>query len=149
MPASMEQVRAYLDAEEVDYNAAAAALGTDALPHLQELAQGPDPMLASKATYLASLLDDDRSAQVLELAASRTEPAVRVAAATGLANLAPVRAAGIVDRLLDDGDLGVRKMAVKSAMGFASPATRERLQKIASEDPDETMRDLAHRSLMP
>ena len=46
MPVSMEQVRAHLDRDEPDYPAA-AQLGPEALPHLRQLAQGDDPMLAS------------------------------------------------------------------------------------------------------
>jgi hypothetical protein len=48
------RVRAALEPEEPDY-AAAAQLGP-AVPHLQTLIQGDDPMLASKASYLASLI---------------------------------------------------------------------------------------------
>ena len=64
MAVTMEQVRAYLDAEEVNYSEA-ARLGSGALPHLQRLAQSPDVMLASKATYLASLIHGDLTPQIL------------------------------------------------------------------------------------
>jgi HEAT repeat protein len=142
MAVTMEDVRARLDPEEVDYPAA-AALGPDALPHLEALASSADAMLASKATYLASLIRGERAARVLEIAAARGEPAVRVAAASGLRNLQEADATPLVDRLLDDGDVGVRKMAVRSAGTFTSPAMRERLQRVVTRDREPFMRDLA------
>ena len=47
--ANEAQVRKYLDPEEPDYKAAAAALGAEALPVLESLVRGADPLLASKA----------------------------------------------------------------------------------------------------
>jgi HEAT repeat protein len=146
MPVTMQDVRKWLDAEEVDYPAA-SRLGPEALPHLQELARSQDVMLASKATYLASLIGGELSARILEAAGVRPEPAIRVAAATGLKNLKEHDAAPIADRLLGDGDLGVRKMAVKSLAAFASPAMRLRLQRAAEHDPEPLIRDLATRVL--
>jgi HEAT repeat protein len=146
MPVSVEDVRKWLDAEEVDYPAA-ARLGPDALPALEQLAQGSDTMLASKATYLASLIGGDRSVRILETAGAHADAAVRVAAATGLKNLPEQAAAPIVERLLGDHDIGVRKMTVRSAAAFASPAMKTRLQRLAEHDPEPFIRDLAIRHL--
>jgi HEAT repeat protein len=143
MPLTMNDVRAWLDAEEVDYPGAAAKLGPEALPYLQELAASPDVMLASKATYLASLIGGEPAVPILQAAAGREEGAVRVAAASGLKHLNEQQAAAIADRLLGDHDLGVRKMAVKSVASFASPAMRERLKRAAEQDPEPLIRDLA------
>ena len=146
MPVTMDDVRAQLDPDEVDY-AAAAGLGPEALPYLEELARSADMMLASKATYLASLIQDDRSARILEVAAQHPEPAIRVAAAAGLANLREDDANALMDRLIEDGDAGVRKVTVKSATNFASPAMNARLQRVAAQDPEPALRELAERSL--
>ena len=85
MPITMEDVRAWLDADEIDY-ANAKELGPEAIPFLMELVQGGDLGLASKATYLASLIKTEQSAAVLEVAAARNEPVLRVAAASGIRN---------------------------------------------------------------
>jgi HEAT repeat protein len=143
MPVTMNDVRAWLDAEEVDYSGAAAKLGPEALPYLQELAGSPDVMLASKATYLASLIGGEQAMPILQAAAGREEGAVRVAAASGLKHLNEQQAAAIADRLLGDHDLGVRKMAVKSVASFATPSMRERLKRAAEQDPEPLIRDLA------
>jgi len=139
----MKDVRSWLDAEEVDYPGAAARLGAEALPYLQELAASDDPMLASKATYLASLIGGDQAVGILHAAAGHQEAAVRVAAATGLKHLREEQAAPIADRLLGDQDAGVRKMAVKSVATFASAPMRDRLKRSAGNDPEPFIRELA------
>lgn len=157
MPVTLNQVRAHLMPEEPDYEQAAAELGPEALPVLRDLVAGADKHLGSKAAYLASMLDDPRSADVLLAAAESPHPVVRVAAASGVRNL---RAGGggesadgtdpldaVVERLLRDDDFGVRKVAVQSLNASGSPKARERLSRIADDDPDETMRGIASRLL--
>src|SRR6476469_3934396 len=146
MAVTMEQVRAYLDADEVNYSEA-ARLGSAALPHLQRLAQSPDVMLASKATYLASVIHGDLTPQILAEAGSRPEPAIRVAAASGVQHLAEQHAEPLVERLLNDDDVGVRKMAVRSAAALSSPAMRSHLERVAEGDPEPAIRDLATRAI--
>ena len=55
MSVSMDDVRKVLDPDEPDY-AAAARLGEEAL-RISNGSGGDDPMLASKATYAASLIE--------------------------------------------------------------------------------------------
>jgi hypothetical protein len=109
MAVTMKQVRAVLDPEEPDY-ASGAALGPEALPHLDALVNAGDQMLASKAAYLASLIADPRSADVVQKAARSANPAVRVAAAAAAPNL---KAGGeeVLRGLAGDPDGGVRKVA--------------------------------------
>jgi HEAT repeat protein len=84
------------------------------LPHLDTLVKTADAMLASKATYLASLIQDERSINVLKTAASSKYPEVRVAAAAGARNLNVTAAEEILLKLLVDTDAGVREEAGKS-----------------------------------
>lgn len=156
MPVTLNQVRAHLMPEEPDYEKAAAELGPGALPVLRDLVAGGDTHLGSKAAYLASLLDDPRSANVLLAAAESPHPVVRVAAASGVRNLragADDSADGadpadaVVERLLEDDDFGVRKVAMQSLSASRNPKARERLSRIADDDPDETLRGIASRLL--
>lgn len=146
MAVTMEDVRRALDPEEVNYPAA-ARLGQEALPHLQILAQSEDVMLASKATYLASLIGGERAARIVEDAGIHPDPVLRVAAASGLKNLREDLAAPVVERLLGDQDLGVRKTAVRSLSQFRSPEMRTRLERIVQNDPSPMIRELATRNL--
>jgi hypothetical protein len=138
----MKQVRAHLDPEEPDYSAA-AQLGADALPYLAQLIQGTDTMLASKAAYLASLIPGDRSIAVLEQAAKSPHAAVRVAAAAGVRNLeqAPV---SLVDALLKDGDIGVRKVTLRSIEARPMKGLKGRIEEIARKDSEVFIRNLAN-----
>lgn len=142
MRVTMQDVRAWLDAEEVDY-VGASQLGPDAIPLLKELIQGADLALASKATYLVSLIRSEASAEALETAAASQESVVRVAAAAALRNLPEVQAERVLDRLIDDSDLGVRKVLLKSADRFKSPEIEERLQQVAETAQEPLIHELA------
>jgi hypothetical protein len=65
MAITIEQVLDQLLPDEPDYGGAAERLGPEALPHLENLVRGEDPLMASKAAYLASLIKDDRATIVL------------------------------------------------------------------------------------
>jgi HEAT repeat protein len=142
----MEDVLAVLTQDEVDY-ARAQQLGPEAVPFLEELVRGEDLNLASKAAYLASLIESDRSPEVLAAAAARPEPVVRVAAASGVRNLKEAQAERLIDRMQHDDDPGVRKVLVTSAAVFRSPRMAERVRRIAQEDPEPFVRASAVRSV--
>lgn len=142
MPITMKDVRAWLDADEVDYENA-KKLGSAAIPFLLELVQGGDLGLASKATYLASLIKGKESVAVLESAATRNEPVVRVAAAAAIRNLSPTQAERMLDRLKDDPDAGIRKVALTSAVRLTSPRLEAKLRQMAEMDPEPFVRDVA------
>src|SRR5262245_31216914 len=130
MAITMKDVRAWLDPEEPDY-AGAKSLGSAAIPFLLELVRGGDLGLASKATYLASLIKADRSVEVIEAAVKTNEPLLRVAAASGLQNLKPALAERVLNTLKRDPDPGVRKVMVKSAARVSSPRIATVLKQIA------------------
>lgn len=139
MAVTMKDVRAFLDPEEPNY-AAAKSLGPDALPFLLELVRGGDLGLASKATYLASLIKSDKSVEVIEAAAATGEPILRVAAASGLQNLKPAHAERVLNALKNDPDAGVRKVMVKSAARVSSPRIAAVLKQLAQSDPEPFVR---------
>lgn len=123
MAVSMDDVRAALDPEEPNYEEA-AQLGSEALPHLKVLVNSGDSMLASKAAYLASLIEDDRAAEVVEDAARSSDPVVRVAAAAAAANLGAAASSNVLRELARDTDPGVRKVARgRGAAAVAGPTT--------------------------
>ena len=148
MNTSFEDVSQAIAPEEPDY-ADASRLGPDALPHLQRIAENSDPMLASKAAYLASLIKDDRAVSVLETAAQRDDATVRVAAAAGVANLGSRRrrATKMIARLLSDADVGVRRRALTSLARTTSADVRPTLETLRREDPDASIRRAASQVL--
>jgi hypothetical protein len=121
MATTEAQVRAYLEPEEPDYQAAASALGAEALPVLERLVRDADPLLASKAAYLASMIPGERAERVLEQAARSDHPTVRVAAAAGIQRRPDV-SDDLANALAADPDPGVRKVAAKATRGRAAAA---------------------------
>lgn len=130
MAVTMKDVRAALDPEEPDYEEA-AKLGRGALPHLEVLVSTDDnTMLASKATFLASLIKDAKSAEIVERAARSNDPVVRVAAATAASNLTAAAASAVLHELITDPDAGVRKVARKAVPAKPSAKLAEKLEAL-------------------
>lgn len=116
MAVTMRDVRSLLASEEPRYEDG-ARLGAGAIPHLAVLVHDKDPLLASKAAYLASLIGTEDAADVVRAAAESSEPTVRVAAAAGAQNLGGAATSDVLDALASDADDGVRKTALRSQAG--------------------------------
>lgn len=142
MAVTFDQIRQLLLAFEPDYQTA-ARLGSQILPHLRTLVTGSDLLLASKAAYLAGLIDDDRAVELLRAAAQHPSPIVRVAAAGGLRNSKRPAAAGVLMSLLQDQDAGVRKLAIKSSAMRDNSALLAKITDISRSDPSPALRTLA------
>jgi HEAT repeat protein len=142
VPVTMQEVRAALEPEEPDYTQA-AQMGSEAIPHLEELVGETDALLASKATYLASLIEDQRSSRVLKRAAESERPEVRVAAASGAGNLSEQEASDVLVPLLEDRDVGVRKTALKAVPDRASSELRDAVDSLTDTDSSLGIRELS------
>jgi HEAT repeat protein len=142
MAVTSEEVRAALDPEEPDYEAA-AGLGPDALPHLQGFVEGPDPNLASKAAYLAGRIGDPQAAPILEQAATSDDPAIRAATAAGARHLPDEQAEAVVLTLVDDDDPGVRKTALKAVPASPSEELAAKVEVLREHEPEPAVREVA------
>jgi HEAT repeat protein len=142
MTVTMVQVRAALDPEEPDYEQA-AQLGPEAIPHLEELVGETDALLASKAAYTASLIEDPRSADILRKAAASDRAEVRSAAAGGASNLSPSAASDVLQPLLTDRDVSVRKVALKSVPEEAPSGLQATIQSLSEADSNPAIRELS------
>jgi len=146
MPLTLQEVLKRLDVDEPNYPAL-AALGPDAVPHLATLVRGEDPGIASKAAYLASLIQSDDSIDVVASAATSANDVVRVAAATSLRNVATSQALPWADRLLDDADAGVRQQAIRSVGRVGMETLEPKVKLMAARDSDPALRQLAKQEL--
>src|SRR4051794_27147476 len=135
MAVTMENVLAALTPEEPNYPEA-AKLGAGALPHLENLVGSMDPLLGSKAAYLAGLIDDARNASVLQKAARSQNAVVRLAAAATARNLASHAASDLLADLVHDGDRGVRGVALKSFPAAPTAVLRRKLEAMSQVEPD-------------
>jgi HEAT repeat protein len=141
MTVTREQVLAQLYPDEPDYEGA-AQLGPEALPHLMQLVEEGDPNLASKATSLASVIDAAESAEVVVTAARSVDPVIRVAAAAALGNLEEMPTP-LVESMLNDEDVGVRKLTLRSLETQKPMGFKPKVQEVAESDPNMTLRQLA------
>jgi HEAT repeat protein len=146
MPITMQEVLARLDTDEPDYTAL-ATMGPEAVPHLKVLVRSDDPGVAAKAAYLASLIESAESADVLESASTSPHETVRVAAASGMRNLAPAQASQWVERLLEDSDVGVRKQALHAVAALRMSGLEAKVRKMATADTEKGLRQLARQGL--
>jgi HEAT repeat protein len=144
MSVTMQQVLAQLQRDEPNYMEA-AQLGVDALPHLAQIVQYEDALLASKAAYLASLIQSDQSFAVLEQAVGSPHPEVRVAAASGIRNLSQLPPQPMLERLLRDQDIGVRKEVLRSIEYQQPVGFKAQVEEIAKNDPNIDIQRLANK----
>lgn len=137
-----DELRQALDKDELDYPALAAEAGPGSMDDLEALVAEDEPRIASKAAYLASLIDADDSHRVVDLAAHSRHDVVRASAAAALGSLSQDRATPIARSLLGDADAGIRARTVKS-LGTFRGSLRQSLQAVAEEDDDPGVRALA------
>ena len=146
MAITYEEVRRRLDVDEPDY-IELQGMGAEALPHLTQMVVSADEMLAAKATFLAGIIPEGDSAAAVSEAVESPHDVVRVAAASTAANLPAEASTEILSALLDDVDVGVRKVAVKSAITQGSPELLAKVKQLAEQDAEPWIRALATESL--
>jgi hypothetical protein len=137
---TVDELRRLLDADETQYSRIAPQLTEADLPMVTELAHDENPMRASKAVYLASLLG---GADVVAEAADATDPILQAASASALANLPAAERAPIAERLVGRGDAAVDKLAIRSLEGELSPNLTDRLRRLSSSSSSDVVRDLS------
>ncbi len=137
---SKSKLTALLHAE--DY-CGARRYGAGAMTAIKGIVRTGDWNLAAKATYLAGLINDERSAEVIELAAKSRKPAVRIAAASAAAHLSPERAEPILLRLLKSKDIGIRKVALKATARSTTDKVRLQVQRMHKSESVQGMKFLA------
>jgi HEAT repeat protein len=91
--------------------------------------------------YLASIIAGDSSASVIDAAARRDDPVLRVAAASALGRISPGQITDTVVRLLADEEIGVRIRAVASLPKGPNPELRQRLGQLADALPEGAHKD--------
>lgn len=143
-----EELRLALANEEPDYPALAARLDALDARRLRAIAMGEDLMLATKAVYLASLLDSDAAADVVDVASRSDRELVRIASASALPNLARERRNRLAVDLIEDPNLSVRKLVLE-AVDEPTPELRDKMRALGDRTQVEELRELAQKKLGP
>ena len=147
MALTMKDVIQWLLPDEANLNRAAAILGAEALPHLAELVDGDDLMLASKATWVAGMIPDPRGAEIVLRAAKRSEKVMRVAAALVADKMPPERTGAILTTLLRDEDAETRGMAINAVKPESPQEVVAALSAVANEDQNAYLRGRSEEAL--
>lgn len=142
MSLTFDELYLMLSSEEPDYPAISLLLDASSAPHLKRMAEDDNVMLATKAVYAASLLPGGESEQIVEKASVSPVPQMRIASASALVNLPAASRNKLAARLLDDSDLGVEKLTIRSLSGQIPPAIRQRLDRLA-DGGDPVIRQLS------
>ena len=146
MPVRKTQVKNILMPEEPDYSKA-AQLGPAALPHLKDFIVSGDEALASKAAYLAGLIEAEDAVDVLISATASQSDLVRIAAASSARYLKPADASKVLVTLSEDESYGVRKMVLKSVPRKPSSKLAAKIKWMARNDPERRLRHQASKVL--
>ncbi|KJD42565.1 HEAT repeat domain-containing protein [Paenibacillus terrae] len=133
-----------LDRDEPDYKAA-ADMGPQIFPYLLDITKNGGERLAPRAVYTASLIQSDKVTDVLNVlkeGASSSIPEVRVATAAAFNNQQHLGDSNsdTLKFLLNDNDMGVRKMALTSISKdefHANDSVRSEVKKLTTTENNE------------
>jgi HEAT repeat protein len=117
-----------------------AGLTKEDVPLLKELLSSSEHWLAARAVCALSRIRDVSASAVLADVSSDPRDEVRVALAASVANMQPAEAEQVLDRLLDDRALGVRKFAIHAVSPVHGRAIQAKLEALQAEDEDPAIR---------
>jgi len=141
---SRDQILSLITSDEPDYAGMANSWSKEDYKELNELATGPDIILATRAIICLGLMKSHKSLLGVTLAAQSTNPDLRVAAAQALRNLSKFHSGvELLDKLLDDDDIGVRKFALKSVEDAKISTLKDKVNKMSVNEETELMKKLA------
>lgn len=144
MAHTREQLIKMIDLDEPDYQEIVARLTKDDIPLLNELATDPNPAIATKAISCLGFMNDERAMAGVEKAAKSGNPVLRVAASHALRNMTSMPAAErILDQLLDDNDIGVKKFALKTVEASRLSNLKEKVRQLHSKESNEQLKSLS------
>jgi HEAT repeat protein len=120
-----------------------AKLGEEDIPHLTQLMQKAEPWLAARCVYALSRIGGEEANATILSAAADERKEVRIAVANASKVLPDTVSNAVLDSLIDDTDLGVRKFAIKSISSTSDTRLIEKLHLLSQEATNETLKGIA------
>ena len=114
------------------------------LPALVELLGDDEPWLAARAVFAIAIVGGAEAISILNRATTSDREEVRVAIAASASRMAPEDADILLERLLDDPSVGVRRFAVESVSAGNGDHIRQRMRELARSDSDPYLRSVAN-----
>ena len=144
MPHTKEELIKMINLDEPDYAAIVSKLTAEDIPLLVELSKDPNMAIATKAVSCLGLMNSEKAVEGLRSASSNANPVMRVAAAHALRNAAAQPAAvQMIDKLLDDEDVGVRKFALKTVQHANLRSLKAKVEQLSKKESTEFMKSLS------
>jgi hypothetical protein len=120
-----------------------AGLDASDVPALRALLDDEEAWLAARAVHALARIEADEARRAVRAAAQSPRPEVRVAVASSADRLPTPVADDVLAVLLEDGQAGVRKFAVRSVTPRNSDALKDRVAQIAASDAVAGLRRIA------
>lgn len=139
----VKQILAVIEPTEDMYT----KLSLEDLPHLQRLLQEPEPWRAARAVYAAARLQSTASHTLVFNAASDARREVRAAAAIVAPRVPVATGHAVIERLLDDNDVGIKKLAINSIGNNPSAGILSRLKALSESHTNTQIKLLASKTL--
>jgi hypothetical protein len=150
MAITKKDIYMMLSNEEPDYPAIAKKLNKSNLNDLRSLASSNNNMIATKAIYLASLIDEDDSSAIVDAASKSRSELKKIAAASALQNLkVAAKYDAIASRLLNSRNAGIKKMALLalSKKGTKSLSVKRKLERVSRLEKSSRLKSLSKAAL--
>lgn len=144
MPHTKEELIKLIDLDEPDYPSIVAKLSLEDIPLLIELSKDPNLAIATKAISCLGMMNAEKAVVGIQAAVVSANPVLRVAAAHALRNSAALPSAvRLIDKLLDDSDIGVRKFALKAVNHANIKSLKAKVEKMNVKENTELMKNLS------
>ena len=139
---STKKIRTLLSKIEPDESMYTTLTEND-IPHILQLMHNAEPWLAARCVYALSRIGGDEANNAILLASADLRKEERLAVAAASKMLPDTVSNAVLDSLIEDGDLGVRKFAIKSMSNGSNSRLIEKLHLLSQESTDETLRQMA------
>lgn len=144
MPLSKDEIIKLINVDEPDYPEIVSKLSAEDVPILIELSTDANPAIATKAISCLGLMRSERSLAGLQQVVNSPDPVKRIAAANALSNMMSVQgSAQLVDKLLDDNDIGVRKFALKTVETGRVSQLKEKVRLMNQKEQNPALKELS------
>lgn len=147
MAITKDELKLLLSNEEPDYAGIFKQIDDSNIKHLKEIADSSDDMLASKAVYLASLYLSKEAEEIVEAASQSNRILLKIAAASALGNLEINTREKLAEKLIDENDIGIKKLVIKNLDKVSSLKIKEKLQLLSRGSESEYIRKLSSETL--
>lgn len=138
-----------LSSDDPDFSSIVRQLSDEDCSNLNQLVKRSAPRIATKAVICLGRLGSEKSLEGISFAAKSRNPVLRLTAAQALSQMKNIKqlpgAIQLINELLSDEDIGVRKFAVRAIAQSKIPHFKKKIAQMRSDEPNEHVRKLAQR----